>query len=173
MDKNPARFEDGANVLLCHDASAKQWVAERIARLEGSRAHYLDLDMVHSGYLGAGMAGDGGARVVCPRPGQVRAALAGAVEAAGGGRTVVLDSLNGLCMESGPEPGMLAGSYVALLSMAARESGARAFVLAVARESGGGWALRPGGARVPESGAAFFVDAGRRVGKMGGGAARI
>ena len=162
MDKNPARFEDGANVLLCHDALSKQWAASRLAR---RGAHYLDTDLLHSGYAAAGMAGGGAA--IC-EPGPLRAQLARAAEAAARGRTVVIDSLNGLCMAGGPEPGAYLESYLMLLSMAARESGAKAFVMAVARESGGGWVLRPGGMRVPEPGALFFVDAARRVGRLGG-----
>lgn len=169
MDKNPARFEDGANVLLCHDAFAKQWVAARIAEGAGPAAHYLDLDMLYSGYVEAGLAPAPGARVVVPDPGMLRPALLGAVEAAGRGMTVILDSLNGMHAEAGS--GLAADSYVMLLSMAARSSGSRAFVMAVARESGGGWVTRPGGARVPEAGAAFFVDAGRRVGRLGEGRA--
>ena len=172
MDKNPARFEHGANVLLCHDAFAKQWAAARIAEGAGAAAHYLDLDMLYSGYLGAGMAPESGARVVMPGPGELVSALRGAVGAAGRGMTVILDSLNGMHAQAGP--GMAADSYVMLLAAAARSSGSRAFVLAVARESGGGWVTRPGGARVPEAGPAFFVDAGRRVGRLGEGrAARI
>lgn len=172
MDKSSAQFEDGANVMLCHDALSKQWVAARLAGQAGKNAHYLDLDMLYSGYLEAGLAERRG-RVISPGPAELRASLVNAVEAAAAGRTVVLDSLNGLCTESGPEPGMLAGSYIALLSMAARSAGSKAFVMAVARESGGGWVLRPGGTRVPEVGAAFFVDAGRRVGKLDGAADRI
>lgn len=171
MDKSHARFEDGANVVLCHDALSKQWVAARIAGQAGEKTHYLDLDMLYSGYLEAGLAEKRG-RVISPGPGELRAALVGTIEAAAAGQTVVLDSLNGLCMEAG-DPGMLAGSYVALLSMAARSSGSKAFVMAVARESGGGWVLRPGGARVPEAGAIFFADAGRRVGRLGGAAGRV
>ena len=150
MDKSPARFQEGANVLLCHDARAKRWAASRIGG-----QHRLDTDM-----LGAGSAGE------CPEPGRLRDALAGALEEAARGRPVVIDSLNGVCLAM-PESGAFVESYLMLLSAAARASGARAFVMAVARESGGSWVLRPGGARVPEPGAAFFVDAGRRVGRLG------
>lgn len=156
MDKNPAGFEYGANLLLCHDALSKQWAASRVA---GPGAHYLDTDMLHSGY---------GRRAAPPGPGGLRGALAGAVESAARGTTVVIDSLNGVCLAMGPEAGMYAESYTALLSMVARASRARAFVMAVARESGGAWVLRPGGVRVPGPGARFFVDAGRRVGRLGG-----
>ncbi len=168
MDKNPARFEKGANVLLCHDAFAKQWAASRVAGRPG--AHYLDIDMLYSGYVRAGVLKG---RAELPEPGRLREALARAVEAAARGRTVVLDSLNGLCLAMGPGSGMYAESYTALLSCAARASGAEAFVMAVAREAGGAWVLRPGGARVPEPGALFFVDAARRVGKLGGPAGRL
>ena len=159
-------------MMLCHDALSKQWVAARLARQAGKNTHYLDLDMLYSGYLEAGLAERCG-RVVVSEPAELRTSLVNTIEAAAAGQTVVLDSLNGLCMESGPDPGMLASSYIALLSMVARSSGTKAFVMAVARESGGGWVLRPGGIRVPEVGATFFVDAGRRVGRMDGLAARI
>lgn len=168
MDKNPARFEEGANVLLCHDAFAKQWAASRVAGRGG--AHYLDIDMMYSGYAEAGMLGG---RAERPGPGGLRGALAAAVEAAARGRTVVIDSLNGLCLAMGPGSGSYAESYTMLLSCAARASGARAFLMAVARESGGSWVLRPGGERVPEPGALFFVDAARRVGRLGGPAGRL
>lgn len=154
MDKNRGAPLAGAGeaVLLTYDDPlAKAAVLDAAARGAGTRALYLDFDLMRAGHLASGtLRPADGVSEVRAGAGGLREAMAGAVSRASrGGCLVIVDSLNGLHRAGGAGSEMAVNASLMMLASAARQGGSGLAVACMARaEPGGGLVMVPMGRRV-------------------------
>ncbi|ABK76927.1 hypothetical protein CENSYa_0288 [Cenarchaeum symbiosum A] len=135
--------------VICTDPYLKASFLDGLASCK-SDVHYLDLDLLYSGMVSAGILPRREITVYRPGTGGLYSSLDRMLgRASSAGSLIIIDTLNGLFnILEDRDAGRMIDSYIMLLGLACRSSGSRAVMASMSLRRDGAWALSPTGRRV-------------------------
>lgn len=161
MDKNPDIegfklaskhcLENVITSLLCSDPFSKSFFLKNIIEVTNQQVHYLDFDLLYSGYIESEMLElPSNVILTRPKPNNLLETWANVIETTSKSKSLlIIDSLNGFFNWYDKESARVVNSFIMLLASIAKNSQSSIIVASVSKyKQEEGWTLAPTGRQV-------------------------